>query len=324
MTDFYDKTPDTHFKGIHQDLLDEGKEYVQFWKSYDEKSLPERYLLLQKSAMSSVTGHPIPQTSKLNNSLAQTNFSRIARIITQIKEFPFYEKALFACVASSWVSDQQSPPFEALLGVTLSEYHQLNKVSHSKSYSAFDDCLETIFEPLGYRTNDWSMDFAYRGRFAAFRRFGTPQASPLELLEAFKKRGYEVEEFERIDSPEEMKTWQEQSQKLLSQESFSNILLNSKEQKKLNNQLQTGERLIQENCMRCHSGTLLFEAPQLRFANSQELENDYLSLGYKSKDDFLSEVKKRLYSHTSTQLTMPPDVILDPEEREEILIALTK
>ena len=128
--------------------------------------------------------HDLRATVELTNRVASLNFMRVARLIRSS------DRAIYETYLPLLELMIQCPYDPALAENALLQHHRQQSFARSPRYAFWDTTtlrLETIFEPLGIDTSDWSMDFRTHGRFAFYERFGAAGNTEMMLGTAWSK-----------------------------------------------------------------------------------------------------------------------------------------
>ena len=164
--------------------------------------------------------------------------------------------------------------------------------------SSISQNISEFFEGLGVNTSDWSMDFATRGRFAFYERFGVPSNNSSQFRFAWSKFK------ELTGSCAEIET------------AFNSKLRAFTETKSGQAAIAKGKALHKPNienllrtCMRCHDSHDM-ETPFIPFGNKQALKAILAS-----SETLAKKIINRTHPLATKEIQMPPSQKLNPEER---------
>jgi hypothetical protein len=171
--------------------------------------------------------------------------------------------------------------------------------------------IETIFEPLGIDTSDWSTDFRTRGRFAFYERFGTPGNTEHMLQRAWHEAIPEAERLSHLKC--------RQLQPLVTQSLHSFFKSGVADRifasaRNAPHRKAPEPRMILARCTRCHGESGNSKIPRIPFDDPAALQEALLRRG-----KLFDEIAYRTSDIATRDEQMPPRSGLHETEREALL-----
>lgn len=316
---------------VARELNSEDEWYASFWEHIQPHH--ERYQLLDPVAQVQMSEATI--NGEFTNRLAALNYRRVARLMTENKEvFEFVKWTMWAnsrCDGAFYVADdvyewlkQASPHPEVKDGEIRSVVPVVDTCKFTKT-----DCPEfkpappqlrlrnshainLLFEPFLVSTEDWSMDFKTRGRFAAFERFGLTNDPRPVVRKAFERHFFKEQDFSGLNC-EELKS--------KSLENFGSLqkVKAFVEQRKLQTMNPMPQKPLIQRCISCHVDDAgIGDIPSIPFNDPERLKS-LLSSGNYKRGTLMQEILYRTGAHAGQDEQMPPRGIPSNDQRAELI-----
>ncbi len=247
------------------------------------------------------------KTVMFTQRIAQVNFRRVARIMTEdTLAFDYLKEALMGILHCgtryfpneflSWLHKNSSIRKDAnLLNLNLG------------------DKIKILFEPFYYDTDDWSMDFKTNARFAFSNRFGTPGIPDNEFSESIANKSATYRALKgkgcNTDFIKLLKKYENIQASVALQNHRSGFKDRIEGIKKT--------PLI-KRCVRCHASPSDFEIPQISFDNSIALQQQLHQGGY-MRGRLFEEIIYRIGVHATSDEQMPPQAQPTAQQREDLI-----
>ncbi len=247
------------------------------------------------------------KTVMFTQRVAQINFRRVARLMTDDKEtFDFLKEAL---VVILHCGTRYFPP-EFLSW--LQKHSSLNEGQNLLNLN-LGDKIKLIFEPFYYDTDDWSMDFKTNARFAFSNRFGTPGRPEHEMSEvvALKSREYA-----------ELKTLSCQPKFVNRLKKYANIqtaLAVQSARSRFKERIESVKNApLINRCIRCHAAPDDLTIPPIPFDDKLALQQELHRGGFK-RGRLFEEILYRVGVHATSDEQMPPQTQPTAQQREDLI-----
>jgi len=311
------------------EIRQEKERFLEFWARRNDhpryRSLiikPEVLERFQNLEIGRKYDNPIDPVA-FTNELAPMNFSRVARIISETPYYEVYKYVLATGIRCDYISmpeDLKSWHNSAQLGA------EISKESGDSRQFQVGALLRYIFEPQGFDTSDWSMDFRTRGKFAFRGRFGTPSSPFRQLEDALFAQDKSLRDFyyqtteELINknklTPSELQRaryfYKGRDENCVARIAATNRIMNQFLESIESPELVWGERVddrqvniqseLFSSCVACHEGGL---APKINFGDPAVFGEQLKRQGY-SRGRLIDEMIFRLSDDANSIERMPP------------------
>jgi hypothetical protein len=250
------------------------------------------------------------KTSMFTQRIAQLNFRRVARLMTEDREvFNFLKEAIVTinhCRATSLPEE------------FLNWLQKNSTIDETANFANLNigDKIKFLFEPFYYDTDDWSMDFKTNGRFSFSSRFGTPGLPESEMAKAFAKKSPEYSALKNMNCNSE---FIESLKKYQDLEKASTL---QKKRLRFKNRIDAIKKTpLINRCIHCHASPSSFDIPKISFDNLTDLQTQLQQTGYK-RGRLYDEILYRVGVHADSDEQMPPQSITTPQQRNDFILQL--
>lgn len=247
------------------------------------------------------------KTTMFTQRMAQVNFRRVARIMTDDKEvFNYLQEALIGVMRCGTRHFPET---------FLNWLRENSSISQEKNLLNLDlgDRMKLLFEPFYYDTDDWSMDFKTNARFAFSNRFGTPGRPDHEFSEVIAKKSKSYAALKMLGCDSKFTKRLEKYQDLAKAQALRNQRIEFKDRIEAIKNTPLINR-----CIRCHASPNDLVIPQISFDQPSQLKQELLRTGFK-RGRLYDEIIHRVGVHAASDEQMPPQGLPTAQQRDDLI-----
>jgi hypothetical protein len=247
------------------------------------------------------------KTTMFTQRIAQVNFRRVARLMTEdTVTFDYLKEALVGILSCG--TRKFPEEFLKWLHANSSIRKDANLLNLN-----LGDKIKLLFEPFYYDTDDWSMDFKTNARFAFANRFGTPGIPDKEMSEIIAQKSPSFRSLKGMACNPDFINLLKKYENIQTSVALQNRRSGFKDRIEA-----IKNTPLMNRCVRCHASPIDFDIPQISFDNATALQQQLHKGGYK-RGRLFDEILYRIGVHATSDEQMPPQSQPTAKQREDLI-----